>query len=265
MFKYFFEDFMNLNKKLLAGLAVTLSLTTPIQANAGIFKKVVKGGLIIGAGVVAYKIIQKLNIGSVTQNLSNYPDNVVPYLTKNPGDIPKVKDDLEKIFNDPEMTPEKVEPPTKYFIIAQTLDDNFGTDVNKGPWEPYFPGAKENSVQKPNATTSKPSVIAVSQENEDLLEKNMTESGYGNKPQGFKAFHIVGDNNRAKTILIATGIDVNSAINGVYISQQDYNKLKNSADYLESSYQQIKSVHDKTKNKIAVENKLRDLNKELSK
>lgn len=56
----------------------------------GIFKKVVKGGLIVGAGIVAYKVIQKLNIGSVTQNL-HYPDNVVPYLKENSDAVPKVK------------------------------------------------------------------------------------------------------------------------------------------------------------------------------
>ncbi len=256
---------MNFTKSLLTRVAITFSLIMPMQAQAGIFKKVVKGGLIIGAGVVAYKVIQKLNIGSVTQNLSNYPDNVVPYLKENPDAVPKVKDDLEKIFNDPEMTPEKVEPPTKYIILAQTLDDNFGTDVNKGPWGPYFPGAQGNSTQSTDASASKPSVTVVSKENEDLLEKNMVDAGYGDKPNGFKAFHIVGDNNKAKTILMATGIDINSAINGVYVSEKDYKDLKNSYEYLDNSYKQIKSVYDKTKNKVAVENKLRDLNKELSK
>ena len=256
---------MNFTKSLLTRVAITFSLIMPMQAQAGIFKKVVKGGLIIGAGVVAYKVIQKLNIGSVTQNLSNYPDNVVPYLKENPDAVPKVKDDLEKIFNDPEMTPEKVEPPTKYIILAQTLDDNFGTDVNKGPWGPYFPGAQGNSTQSTDASASKPSVTVVSKENEDLLEKNMVDAGYGDKPNGFKAFHIVGDNNKAKSILMATGIDINSAINGVYVSEKDYKDLKNSYEYLDNSYKQIKSVYDKTKNKVAVENKLRDLNKELSK
>ncbi len=256
---------MNFTKSILAGVALTFTLTMPMQAQAGIFKKVVKGGLIVGAGIVAYKIIKKLNIGSVTQNLSNYPDNVVPYLKENPEAIPKVKDDLEKIFNDPEMTPEKVEPPTKYIILAQTLDDNFNTDVDKGPWGPYFSGAQQTATAKPDSPASKPNVVVLSKENEALLEKNMVEAGYGDKPQGFKAFHIVGDNNKAKTILMATGIDINSAINGVYVSEKDYKDLKNSYEYLDNSYKQIKSVYDKTKNKVAVENKLRDLNKELSK
>ncbi len=207
-------------KKTLLVLATTSLLVLP-TANAGIFKKAVVGTGIIAGGVVAYKMAKKLNVGGVTENLANYIDNAPKTLDENPSFIPTVKDDLASILNNPDATPEELK---KYVILDDLMKNRYGggTIITSPERQAIIDSIRIGDVpintQKPSTVVGGGKLVA---NDENKLEENMIKAGFGSKPNGYKAYHIVSTTDvnfkEARNILSDVGIDLNDSENGVYL------------------------------------------------
>lgn len=219
-------------------VAITLSMGLIGTAQAGWGKKILGAGVIVGAGVVAYKIAKKLNVGSVTYNLSNHPDNAVPYLTDNPSFIPEVRDELTRILNDPEHTPEQKEPYEKLAIILEGGLPGFGT-IPRTPTSPIETSPTVSETPKDNNIVINGGKLVLTDEQE--LEKNMIAAGIS-KTNGFKATHIVHPSSdtfsKSREVLKIVGVDINSADNGVFlpVTPIEDNKMMLARDTLNNEH-----------------------------
>lgn len=208
-------------KKTLLLLATSLVLLP--TANAGVFKKALIGTGVVAGGVVAYKMAKKLNVGGLTENLANHIDNAPKTLDETPSFIPKVKEDLTSILNDPEATPEDLR---KYVVLDDLMKNRYGGGtVITSPERQAVIDILRNGETPKNVTQKNPVNVSGGSLNvtndEKKLEENMKKAGLGAKPNGYKAFHIVSTNDvnfkEARNILTSAGIDLNAADNGIYL------------------------------------------------
>lgn len=212
-------------KKTLMILAISGMMVAP-TANAGLLKKAIIGGGLVTGGVIAYKMAKKMNVGSVTENLANYPDNVEKTLTQNPSFTPTVIKELDVILNDPELPMDEI---TKYVNLDKIMERHGGGTQIRDPERKKVIDAIKNGETPPSQIVSstqkgKNTVIkggTLIESDEVILERNMIAAGQGSKPTGYKAFHIVNPKSpefaQARAVLANAGVNINSAENGLYL------------------------------------------------
>ena len=244
--------------KLWPALMMSVALALPVPAMAGKVKKAVIGAAVITGGVIAYKVAKKLNVGSLTHNLANHPDNVEPYCLQNAERCrTEVVTEIRKILKDP-TTPAEQKPPYERVrdkLIGMGLwEGNITTTITTAP-----PGQPIPQVHADAGTTMPAGAAQVYgglSDDEQILEQNLLAAGVQKLP-GQVALHLVqvkqASYAQASKILQRFHIDRNDARNGTFVDASMAARLKSSAKLAKFANQTLNTAlqNEASENSIA--------------